>query len=143
MLVFWLCATVVVGSSAAYHFTQKSISSAANPMVSLIVTFSTAGVASLVLLPLFLGQATVKQEVAKLNWASVVLGLTIVGVDVGYLLLYRSGWNLSLASVFCGAMVALVLLPLGVLVFRERLSVSNRLGIVLALAGVYLITRRP
>jgi drug/metabolite transporter (DMT)-like permease len=142
MPLFWLSAALVVGANVAYHLCQKSIPPAANPMLSVTVTFFTAGTASLLFLPSFLGNATLVQELGRLNWASVALGLTIVGVDVGYLLLYRAGWHISLGSVVCNSSVALVLLPIGVLLFKEKLSFSNYVGVGLALVGFYLITRR-
>lgn len=142
MVLFWISAGIVVGANVAYHLSQKSIPAAANPMLSLIVTFMTAGVATLLILPFFLGSAPVVRELGKLNWASVAVGLTIIGVDVGYLLLYRSGWAISLGSVFCNAMVALILLPIGVLLFKEKLAFSNYLGVVLTLLGIYLVARR-
>lgn len=142
MFWFWLSAGLVVGSVVAYHLCQKSIPQAANPMLSLIITFITAIVVSVLILPIFLRNTDVVAELGRLNWASVVLGLTIVAVDVGYLLLYRSGWDLSLGSVFCNSLVALILLPVGVFVFKEKLVMSNYIGIALTLAGIYLITRR-
>ena len=142
MLVFWLSAAFVVSASVAYHLFQKSIPAPANPMVSVIVTFATAGIVSLLLLPLFLGGASLGQELGKLNWASIALGLTIVGIDVGYLLLYRAGWNISLGSAFCNALVAVALLPMGVLLFKERLAFPNYIGVFLTVVGIYLIIRR-
>jgi drug/metabolite transporter (DMT)-like permease len=142
MTLFWLSAALVVGANVAYHLCQKSIPPVANPMLSVTATFFTAGAVSLLLLPAFLGHTTLVQKLGRLNWASVALGLTIVGVDVGYLLLYRAGWNLSLGSVVCNSSVALVLLPVGVLLFKEKLTPSNYVGVGLALVGIYLITRR-
>ena len=142
MLLFWFSAAFVVSASVAYHLCQKSIPAPANPMVSVIVTFGTAGVASLLLLPLFLEGASLGQELGKLNWASVALGLTIVGLEVGYLLLYRAGWNISLGSAFCNALVALALLPIGVYLFKERLALLNYVGVALTLIGIFLIIRR-
>ena len=142
MVMFWVSAGVVVGANVAYHLSQKLIPIAANPMLSLIVTFLTAAAATLLLLPFFLGDAPVLRELGKLNWASVAVGLTIVGVDIGYLLLYRSRWALSLGTVFCNAMVALLLLPVGVLLFKEKLVLSNYLGVILTVIGIYLVARR-
>lgn len=142
MALFWMSAMLVIGSSLAYHVCQKMIPPDANPMVSVIVTLLTAAAAAGMLLPMFMGERTVFQELGKLNWASVALGFIIVGIDVGYLLLYRSGWNLSLGSVFCNAFVAVSLIPVGVFLYRERLLASNYLGIVMALVGIYLVTRK-
>jgi hypothetical protein len=125
MFWFWLSAGIVIGSNVAYHFCQKTIPAVANPMLSLVVTFATAGVTSFLVGTALWGPRGFLQRFGTLNWASVVLGLTIVGVDVGYLLLYRSGWAISLGSVFCNSMVALMLMPVGVLLFKERLTLAN------------------
>ena len=142
MALFWMSAMLVIGSSLAYHICQKMIPADANPMVSVIVTLLTATVASVVLLPMFMGERALIQELGKLNWASVALGIVIIGIDVGYLLLYRSGWNLSLGSVFCNAFVAVTLIPIGVLLYREKLLTANYVGIVMALVGIFLVTRK-
>lgn len=142
MFLYWFSAVLVVGSTTAYHICQKSVPPDANPLVSVFVTFSTAAVASLLFSRFVSHNASFTVELSRLNWASVAIGLTIVGVDVGYLLLYRSGWNVSLGSVFCNAWVAMLLIPVGVVVFKEKLVFSNLVGVVLAMAGLYLITRR-
>jgi len=141
-MVFWLSAGTVVAASVGYHLSQKAIPQAANPMLSLIITFLTAIVATLLILPFFPGNTPILRELGKLNWASVAVGLTIVCVDVGYLLMYRSGWAISLGSVFSNALVALILLPVGAVIFREKLAFSNYVGVVLTLVGIYLVVRR-
>jgi drug/metabolite transporter (DMT)-like permease len=142
MFLFWFSAALVIGSTVGYHLCQKSIPQQANPMLSVIVTFLTAAAASLLLVRFFLTGDSLVQEFRRLNWTSVVLGLSIVGIDVGYLLFYRMGWSLSLGSVFCSALVAIILVPIGVAFFKEKLLLANYVGIVLALAGIYLISRR-
>jgi drug/metabolite transporter (DMT)-like permease len=142
MALFWLSALLIVASSVAYYICQKSIPTDAHPLVSVTVTLLTAVVTTVVILPFFLKERTLAQEASRLNWASVALGLVIVGIDVGYLLLYRSGWNLSLGPVFCNAVVAVSLIPIGVVFYREKLLASNYVGIFMALVGIYLVTRR-
>jgi hypothetical protein len=142
MFIFWFSVVLVIGANVAYHVCQKVIPVGANPFVSLFVTFMTAAAATLIVIPFGLGDSSLLAEFRKLNWASAAIGLTIVGVDLGYLLVYRSGWNVSLGSAFCNAWVALLLIPVGVALFKERLITSNYVGVVLALVGVFLITRR-
>jgi multidrug transporter EmrE-like cation transporter len=78
-------------------------------------------------------------EVRKLNWASVGLGAVIVGLELGFLLAYRAGWNISVASLVANTTVALLLIPVGLLFFKEELSAVNILGIILAIAGLVLV----
>jgi uncharacterized membrane protein len=142
MFLFWLSAVLVVGANVAYHLTQKAIPGEVNPLASVIVTFLSATLASTALLPAFAGRVSLLGEFAKVNWTSVALGFAIVGVDVGYLLLYRSGWFVSYGAVFCNSLVALLLLPIGVLFYRERVVFSNCAGVLLVIVGVLLIVRR-
>jgi drug/metabolite transporter (DMT)-like permease len=140
--MFWLSIALLVGANVAYHVCQKLIPAQANPVVSVIITFMVATAASVALLPIFLPDGGVVAELRKLNWASVILGLTIIGIEVGFLLLYRSGMQISLASIFVNAMVALSLVPVGILLFKDRFLVTDMVGIGLLLAGIYLIAQR-
>lgn len=130
---------LTVLSNVLYHIFQKVIPGTVNPLLSLAVTYLVAAIATLLLLPLFPMQGTLGAEVRKLNWASVGLGAVIVGLELGFLLAYRSGWNISLASLVANTTVALLLIPVGLLLFKEELSAVNILGIVLALAGLVLV----
>ena len=47
----------------------------------------------------------------QLNWASVLLAVSIVGLEVGFLLVYRSGWNIGLAAVLANVAASLILVP--------------------------------
>ncbi len=140
--MFWLSMAMLIGANVAYHVCQKTIPGVANPMVSVTVTFLVATLASVALLPVFVGDSGVLVELRRLNWSSVLLGLTIIGIEVGFLLLYRSGWNISLASIVVNALVALSLIPVGIVLFKEKLLGTDVAGILLLLAGIYLIAQR-
>jgi len=141
--MFWLSMAMLIVAKVAYHVCQKTIPGVANPMVSVTVTFLVATLASAALLPVFIGDnGGVVAELRRLNWSSVLLGITIIGIEVGFLLLYRSGWNISLASIVVNALVALTLIPVGILLFKEKLLGTDVAGILLLLAGIYLIAQR-
>jgi uncharacterized membrane protein len=130
---------LTVLSNVLYHVFQKLIPGNINPLVSLAVTYLIAAVATVLLIPLFPLQGSLGAEVRKLNWASVGLGAVIVGLELGFLLAYRAGWNISLASLVANTTVALLLVPVGLLFFKEELSAINILGIMLAIAGLVLV----
>ncbi len=83
-----------------------------------------------------------REELRALNWTAVALALAIVALDLGFLFLYRSGFDLSLGALVTQSTAALALLVVGVLVFRERLSPANVLGLGLCLAGLWLVNRK-
>ena len=137
--MFYGAILITVVSNVLYHLLQKSIPGNVNPMVSLAVTYLFAAVATIALLPLFPLQGAVGAELRKVNWTSAGLGAVIVGLELGFLLAYRAGWNISLASLVANTTVALLLIPLGLVIFREQLTPLNTLGIVLAIAGLILV----
>ena len=68
--------------------------------------------------------------------------VVIVGLDLGFLFLYRSGLEVSLGALVTQSAAALLLLAIGVAFFRERLSAANVAGLLLCLAGLWLVNRR-
>lgn len=142
MDLFTTSIAMAVGGTLLYHLAQKSIPSTAPPLLSLIVTYAVALVATVLLLPFAPERESVFAGLKRLNWASPAVGVAIVGVELGVLLAYRAGWKLSVGSVAINTAVALLLLPLGLLVFRERLSAANVAGLGLCLAGLVLVAKR-
>lgn len=140
MHFIWLSAGLIVVSNVAYHVCQKSIPPGVDPVGSVIITYIVATVVSLGILPAFSSGSNAFLVARNLSWANVLLGISIIGIEIGYLLLYRSGWNVSVGQVFCNTLVALLLIPIGVFLFKEKLIVANYVGIILAMLGIYLIT---
>ena len=99
MPTFYLSFGIAVLASVLYHIFQKATPQGVNPAIGLIVTYLVALVLSFFLLGLFPLEKSVWDEFRKVNWASLALGVGIVGLEVGFLLAYRSGWNLSIAAV--------------------------------------------
>jgi multidrug transporter EmrE-like cation transporter len=77
----------------------------------------------------------------QLNWAVAGIGVGAALIEVGFLLVYRSGWPLSIASVIVNVAAAIILVPAGLSMFEERLSLSKVLGGALCLLGLVLISR--
>lgn len=140
--MFYGAIALTILSNVLYHLFQKVIPGNVNPLLSLAVTYLVAASATLLLLPLFPVQGTLGAELRKVNWASVGLGAVIVGLELGFLLAYRAGWDLSLANLVSNTTVALLLIPFGLLLFKEQLSLVNILGVILAIAGLVLVNLR-
>lgn len=139
MGLYYAAILLVVVSNVFYHIAQRSTPSDVNPMLSLIVTYLTAAAFCVMLLPLHPDRLSLVSSFKKLNWASIALGISIVGLELGFLLAYRAGWNISLAQVFATIQVTLLLIPVGIVFFHERVTLLNVVGIALCLGGVMLI----
>ena len=88
------------------------------------------------------GAATLRASMSALNWTAIGLAATIALLDLGFLMLYRSGFNVSLGQLVTQSAAALLLLLVGMAFFREKLSPGNIGGIVLCVVGLWLISRR-
>ncbi|WP_428052640.1 hypothetical protein [Candidatus Avelusimicrobium stercoris] len=109
---------VVIGN-ITYHLSSKNLPKSASPLVGLTVTYLTALL--LCLIGLFCTQTnSIKNELTKLNFSSWLSGLAVLGVEGGYLLLYRSGWNISKGSLIANIITASALLLIGFYIYKEN-----------------------
>jgi uncharacterized membrane protein len=111
-------------------------------MLALAVTYATATVFCMGLFFMLPDHRPLEESLRVVTWPSAALGLAIVGLELGFLLAYRSGWNISLAALVSTVAVALVLLPIGLAFFRERLSLANSAGFMLCIVGLLLMNRK-
>lgn len=137
----WLSIALVVLGNVVYHLGQRAIPRDANPVVATLAAYLVAIVATLATIPLLARGTPLTTAWRVLNWSTVLVGTGIVAVEIGFLIVYRSGWTLGNASLVANATVAVALLGLGVLVFREPVSLTRLSGVGLCLAGLWLVTR--
>jgi len=140
--MYYAAILLTVASNVLYHIFQKLTPIAVNPMLALAVTYATATLFCMGLFFLLPDHRPLEESLRVVTWPSAALGLAIVGLELGFLLAYRSGWNISLAALVSTVAVALVLLPIGLALFRERLSLANSAGFMLCIAGLLLMNRK-
>jgi drug/metabolite transporter (DMT)-like permease len=123
-----------------YHICQKSIPKEANALVALAIAYLIAFVSCVILL---LSGGELKKGTALFagqKWLPViVLGFSLIMVEIGFLYAYRTGWKISTTSIITNAFTTIALALIGVLWFREELTLLNIAGIVLSTIGVILI----
>ncbi len=139
MALFYFSIALTILSSALYHFSQKQIPAGVHPIVSVIVTYAVSLVICLGLLYFDWPREGVLQAVKQLNWASYVLALSLIGLEVGFLLAYRAGWNIGLAAVLVNVVASLILIPVALLVFHDKLSWTNIAGVLVCLIGLVML----
>jgi drug/metabolite transporter (DMT)-like permease len=139
MFLFYFSITLAIASSALYHFVAKSTPSNVNFTVSLLVTYAVAFVVTMLGFFFFPATNGVLNEIKQLNWASIVLAIAVVGIEFGFLLTYRSGWNLGIAAVLVNVVASLILVPVAIFVFKDKISWINVLGILVCLAGLVML----
>lgn len=133
---------VVVAANTFYNICAKSVPENVNSFAALTVTYTIAAVVSLVLFFVTGEQKNFITEIMKLNWTSVVLGIAIVALEFGYIAIYRAGWKITTASLVANISLAVVLLIVGVLVYKEQITLKQIIGVIVCAAGLVLVTNK-
>jgi drug/metabolite transporter (DMT)-like permease len=141
MFIYVFSIVLVVLSNVVYNVAQKSTPKGANPFTALLVTYITAAVLTIILSLFYKTEDNFFASFTKLNWTSIALGVAIVGLEFGYLLAYRAGWNISLGSLVANIALAIILIPVGVIAYKEGFELHKIFGVVLCLAGLVVINR--
>jgi drug/metabolite transporter (DMT)-like permease len=142
MWLYYAAIALTIVSNVFYHFIQKSTPNNINPILSLFISYLTAAVACAALLPFYPYEEGIIPSLKKINWTSFALGISLIGLELGFLLAYRSGWNISSAAFLSNATVTMLLIPIGVLLFQEKITLTTIAGIILCLGGIILINHK-
>ena len=132
---------IVVASNTIYNISAKSTPVNINSFASLSVTYLTAMISSLIMYLTTSENKNLLQELSKANWTTYALGFAILGLEVGYLYIYRAGWKISIANLFTSISLTCVLLIVGFLLYREVLSFRQILGMGICVIGLILIVK--
>jgi uncharacterized membrane protein len=141
MASFYFPFALAVGGMLFYHLAQKSIPKEMNPFHATIIAYAIGIVLCFVCALAYPGKRSVIGSLRDSNWAVFVLGAAAASIEVGFLLVYRAGWKISLAAVATNVAVTALLIPVGVLVFKDHLSLRNILGLVFCVLGLVLVVR--
>ena len=138
-MIFYFSMLISVISVIFYQLCQKGISPHINPVVSVIISYSVALLFSCLLFPFVPSSMGLLQSFKEANAATYLLGFAVVGIEIGFLLVYRSGWKLGLANGFSSTITTTILLFIGIVVFKEHLSTLKIIGLIFCLAGMVLV----
>ena len=134
----WPIALVVL-SNVVYQICSKSVPEGMNPFASLTITYLVGAVASG--FPFFIlghGESLI-QEYRKMNWAPLVLGIVIVGLEAGWIYAYRAGWQVSTGFIVHSAFLAVALIFVGYMLYNETVTWNKLVGVGICLVGLVFI----
>jgi multidrug transporter EmrE-like cation transporter len=131
-------AFIAIASVVAYQLSIKSVPHDLNP-ISALVTFYVTALICTVIAAKFMPVSVPNLSIAEFSWAAVLVGIAIVGIELGFLLMYRSGWHLAVAPLVTMGAATILLAPIAVFVFRQPFSARYFFGLALCLYGLYLL----
>ena len=134
----WPMALLVL-SNTVYQICAKSVPGDMNPLASLTITYLIGAAASAGLYFALNRGGSLVGEDQKANWTPFVLGIVIVGLEVGWIYAYKAGWQVSVGFVVQSAFLAVTLIFAGYLLYHEALSWNKLAGVAICLAGLAVI----
>ena len=134
----WPIALVVL-SNIVYQICAKSVPGGMDPLASLTVTYLVGALMSGILFFLLHRGGNLLREYRQLNWAPLVLGIVIVGLEVGFIYAYKAGWQVSRAAIVQSSFLAVALVIVGAILFREKITWTKLVGVAICLVGLVFI----
>jgi drug/metabolite transporter (DMT)-like permease len=132
---------VAICGQVLYQLMQKGVSHGAHPVLSLLAFYGAAALLSLPLFLLFPLQGGWRESADGLNWPVLGVAASIVLIELGFLLAYRSGGSLQSSYVTSAAFTTGMLVLIGALMYDEPINLSKLAGLGLALSGIWLLSR--
>lgn len=133
---------LIIGSNVAYNLITKTTPAEVNPFFSLVLTYLAGAVVSFLLFLFTAENKSLAENFTHVNATSFLLGLAIIGLEAGYLFLYRAGCPISLGSLVANIALAVILLLVGLLFFRETITAKQCIGILCCLVGIVFINMK-
>jgi drug/metabolite transporter (DMT)-like permease len=143
MLMFYVSAGVAILGTVGYQFFIKRVPETINPIVSVMGMYVSVLALGVIMLLFYPGEGGFRSHLRQLSWIQIALAGTVMMIELGFLMMYRYGWNLSTGNLVTGVFVNIILVVLGVTLLAEKMNVVNAVGIGLSILGVALISYRP
>ncbi|HEX8709512.1 MAG TPA: EamA family transporter [Pyrinomonadaceae bacterium] len=141
MRTFYLPIALAVGGSLLYHLSQRSIPRDINPFFATIVAYLIGIILCAMCAAVYPSARSFRDSAREINWAVLGVGAAIVAIELGFLLAYRAGWKISLAAVATNVAVTMLLIPVGILVFKDHLSLRNIIGLIFCVLGLVIVAK--
>lgn len=138
--MFWPLAILLV-SNVMYNVCAKCLPSDVNPLAAIPLVYIMAAIIAVIIYFAVNKDANLLAECRKINWVVPGLALCVIGMEIGTLYLYKVGWPLSVGMLINQGFVAIALVIIGCIVFKEPITVSKLAGVVCIVGGLYLLNR--
>lgn len=135
----WIPVILMIVANTLYSVTAKVTPTDVDTFASVSLTYLVCIVYALIMFFITSSNKNYFKEIKKANWTAPVLGACLVCLEVSTILLFRVGWELSVGLLLAYVLLAVVLVILGRVVYKEKLTAKRIIGIVISLAGVVLV----
>ena len=130
---------LIIASQVGYQLAQRAMPASANPFTVIAIAYLLGIIACAVLAP-EVGRpiGLVDARLLK-HWPIWALAVSVVGIELGYLLAYRAGWALATTTGMGYTATMVLVAVIGAICFSEGMSARRAAGLVLAIGAVWLL----
>ena len=141
MNMYWPVVLLVI-SNVVYNICSKQAPERIHPLASLTVTYLVGAVVSCGLYFLLNRGGNLMQDVRHINWATLLLGIAIIGMEAGSIYLYKVGWAVNAGQLVCSALIAVALIFVGYFLYKEHITWNKVVGIAVIMVGLFFINKK-
>lgn len=141
MFWFYLPVLIVVIANVTYDVSSKSIREDINAYASIAITYLVLAVFNFILFLALNPDGSIVSEFGYVNLAVIFFALTSVGLESGYIFLFRAGWNISVGGLVCNILLSVNMVAIGCLFYNEVISIRQIFGIILCVSGLIYINK--
>lgn len=132
---------VVVAALTGYHLAQRSLPGGMRPAPLFAFVYGAAALVMVAAVTIEGSGGLRAVSGTATHWAPWLLVMSVAGIELGVYAMYRTGWGIATASVSAQAIVAAILVVVGLLQFGEHLTPSRVTGLAMCVLGAGLVAR--
>ena len=141
-LVAYYSPFVLAVLATAFHAVfAKGIPQTADTWLSLTVTYAVSALLCLLMFFVTAEDKNIIRQYKQVTMSSVLLGVAVIGLEFGFIEMYKKGWPVSQAGLMVNAMSAILLAIVGFLLYKEKITIKQIFGIIICIIGMFLVTQ--
>ena len=112
--MYYVSGMLAVIGAVSYHYFVRRVPASLSPVVAVIGIYIAVLLLGVTLLPFFPPEGGLAKHIRQLSWIQIGGAGSVFMLELGFILMYRHGWNISSGNLITGAIVNAALLGLGV-----------------------------
>jgi drug/metabolite transporter (DMT)-like permease len=144
--MFYASIGIAILGLTVYQLAMKTAPQGVNPFSLLVVAYVIAALVCAAVAPVWArvdGSAVLPVVTGRMLAGAAFIAASVILIEIGYLLVYRSGWSMAVAPATAQAVTLSLVATIGFIAMGERVTATRLLGLALCVGGVVLITRKP
>ena len=141
VFAYWWPVFMIVAGDVLYQVCAKKMAKKGNPIAALGLLYLSSSLICAVLFEILIPGGGIFQEMMKSPSGAVIMGISMVGLEIGAIYIYVNGWAMNVGFTVYTSLIVIALLIFGTVFYGEPLSLQQVAGCVVASIGTSTIAR--